>query len=273
MSAIGRLWRRAPAWRLCLVTAIVCTGLAAMFPPGLPQLRWPGGLSRHPDNPLHAMFNPKTVPTPPRNGLLTLPPPDPGRQGIIAYAGRLLPLPTGNWQELAVARADGADLEQAMLLDRVEGGRLTGMILALAPSALSGAAGPVDLPTVCNDPARLAGYVTPVLPGQSPLTHEFWAITSLDMQKKNEQSRDDILPRGLQQLGALNVAVPDHMLAVVFVRSDETGWRETTIMTPDRHDLHRLTDWATRFAAVMHKGFDHTLSAADLKPSVARDPS
>ena len=108
MSLIGRLWRRAPAWRFCLITAVAFTGLAAMFPPAIPHL--PVFHRHHPgaDKPADvAHYNAlsaaaPTVPT--DTGMIHMPPLDAGRSGIVPVAGRLLPLPAGVWHELALAR-------------------------------------------------------------------------------------------------------------------------------------------------------------------------
>ncbi len=273
MSVIGRLWRRAPAWRLCLVTAVACTGLAAMFPPTLPRLPSlrAGGTSSDAGA---ASYRPQATRPVSDQGLLHMPPPGSDRQGIIPYAGRLVPLPAGTWHELAIAKGGGAEQQQVLLLDRIENSHLSGLLLVAAPGPLSGAAGTIGLPPLCADPGRLVGHITPALPGQSPLVHECWAITPVDMQDMAAHSTDEILKRGLARLGEMHVAVPDHMLAVSFVRSSETGWQIATIMLPDRHVTPHATElWATRFAGPMHQGFDGRLSQTDLPPAVARDPT
>lgn len=247
-----------------------------MFPPTvprLPPLHWRAGAGGGKGGATSASFHPQPVPASSGEGVLHLPPPGAGRQGIIPYGGRLLPLPAGVWHELALARAGDDDLKQVALLDRIEDNHLTGLILLVAPGPLSGAVGPVELPSACADPGRLVGHILPTLPGQSPLTHECWAITPVDMQAAATNSRNEMLKRGLARLGEFHVAVPDHMLAVSFVRSDDTGWQIVTIMLPDRHPTpHRLEDWAARFAIPIHKGFDRSLTAADLPPAVAKDP-
>ena len=276
MSVIGRLWRRAPAWRACVVTAVAFTGLAAMFPPAiphLPPLRWTKGGA--PAGGAVARYRPQPPPAPPDDSIWHVLPPDtPAQQGIIHYAGRLLPLPTGSWQELMVARGGGTELRQAALFDRVSNNHLTGLLLVIAPGVMSGATGEVGVPPPCADPGRLAGSITPALPGQSPLTHECWAIAPVDMRAvAGAPVTEGLLPRGLARLGELHVAVPDRMLATTFMRSDDNGWQIATVLLGDHGGpIRKLQDWAARFQVPMHKGFDGTLTAADLTPAVARDP-
>ena len=277
MSVIGRLWRRAPVWRACLVTAIAFTGLGVMFPPALPHLpplRWPGGGGSGKSAAIVAHYRPQPLPAPLDHGILHVPPQDgPGRQGIIHFAGRLVPLPAGAWQELVVARGGGAEMQQAALFDRVVDNHLTGLMLVAAPGVMSGATGSVGVPLPCADPDRLAGAITPQQPGQSPLAHECWAISPVDMQAAAAHSRDDLLQPGLARLGEMHVAVPDRMLATTFLRSNDGGWQLATVLVPDRGGpIRKQQDWAARFQVPMHKGFDGTLVAADLPPAVTRDP-
>ncbi len=273
MSVIGRLWRRAPAWRACLITALAFTGLAAMFPPAIPHLplHWAQGSGR---GLTVAHYHPRPPPAASDDGISHVLPPDaPGQQGIIHYAGRLLPLPAGTWQELAAGRG-GIEMRQATLFDRISNNHLTGLMLVVAPGVMSGATGTVGVPPSCTDPDQLAGAIAPVLPGQSPLTHECWAIRPVDMRAAaGTPATEGLLPRGLAQLGELHVAVPDRMLATTFMRSDDSGWRVVTVLFGDHGGpVRKLQDWAARFQGALHKGYDGTLVAADLPPAVARDP-
>lgn len=273
MSAIGSLWRRAPAWRLCCVGAVAMTAMAAMFPPSVRHLDWHGLARAGGGSTAQARYRPQAADAPTGSDLFELPPPGPGRQGMIAYGGRQLPLPAGSWQELAIDRYDGVEPQQSTLLDRVQDGHLTGLILVATPSALGASTGLVQLPSLCSSPDRIAGNVVPVLPGQSPMMHECWSILPVDMRQQAAGPAQAIVPAGLKRLGTFNVAVADTMLAINYARSDDTGWRVTTIMLPDRPaNRPKLIAWAGRFAAVMHKGFDHTLDPSDLTDAVTRDP-
>ncbi len=247
-----------------------------MFPPAiphLPPLRWATGAASA--GKAMARYHPQPPPVLPDGGISHVLPPDtPGQQGIIHYAGRLVPLPAGSWQELVVARGGGSEMRQAALFDRVSNNHLTGLMLVIAPSVMSGATGEVGVPPPCVDPGQLAGSITPVLPGQSPLTHECWAIRPVDMRvAANAPMTEGLLPHGLARLGELHIAVPDRMLATTFMRSGDTGWQIATVLLGDHGGpIRKLQDWAARFQVPMHKGYDGTLVAADLPPAVARDP-
>lgn len=302
MSVIGRLWRRAPAWRLCGTVALACTALAAMFPPTLPH--WPSGtpLADNPGDvpgpaaaspahgpPGHAALSSSTSPdgtaryvqqpdsAPLDYSMANTPPLAPGRTGLIPEAGRMMPLPAGAWQTLAFARSSGPMATQVSLLDRVEDGLLTGLLLIDAPAPVGRISGPATAPLPCVTPDVLARQVLPQ-PAADPYAHECWTIVASAMTGPDGAgSRDALLKIGLDRLEMLHVAVPDHMLVVRLVRSDETGWMLATLFLPDWRGtspgaLHRLEGWAGRFEALFHKGYDRTLAAGDVTPAAARDP-
>ncbi len=84
---------------------------------------------------------------------------------------------------------------------------------------------------------------------------------------------EGLLPRALAQLGERHVAVPDRMLATVFARSNDNGWRIVTVVLGDHGGpIRKLQDWAARFQGALHKGYDGTLVVADMTPAVVRDP-
>ena len=202
------------------------------------------------------------------------PPQQQGRSGIVPFGGRQVPLPEGSWQELVLARGDGAEQQQIALFGRMVDGRLTGLMLMSAPGALSGAPGEVGLPPSCLNPSRLAGHIVPAVPGDDPLAHECWAIAPVDMQNKQTQDADPIMQSGLSRLGELHVQVPDRMLNLVYARTSDRGWQILSIMVPDRGGpITRLRNWAEAFAVPVHAGFDRTLTTAQLPASLVRDPS
>ncbi len=280
MSAVGRLWRRAPAWRLSVAAAVAFTVLAAMFPPTLP--RWlfervapaanPQAANRD-DGPRYA---PQPPQPPPDYGIAAFPPAGPGRTGIIAFAGRQLPLPAGSWQELVLARSAGV-AEQASLFARIEHGRLTGLLLAASPGPVSGGGLPVGGFAPCFAPDAIAHQIIPSTAAQGPMARECWTLTAFDPAQARP---DELLRGGFDRLDRMAVAVPDRLLAMRYLRTDETGWLTVALLLPDRagpgsvapHDTARLQAWIRRYVTVLHKGFDGTLTAGELTPAVARDP-
>jgi hypothetical protein len=287
MSALGRLWRRAPAWRLCVITAIATTALAAMFPPGLPHWRFghsqpaapmPGGLSASaPAQDAH--FAPVPDEAPPESGSLQVLRSSPDRSGVIAFAGRQIPLPAGAWKDLIVARIGGVIPGQQEILIRQDNGQLTGLIRAEAPSPTSGAAGPLANPAFCSEPNAILRDTTAEKSGDSPMAHECWILAESSLTDPTKRAAlDGVMSRALTELDTLGIKTPEHMLAVIYFRSDQTGWLSAVLLLPDRHDIsaaasRRIQAWVRRFAAAFHQGFDGKLAPGDLPASIARDPA
>jgi hypothetical protein len=275
MSAIGRLWRRAPAWRLCTAAAVALTALAAMFPPAVPGwLR--AGPTRTPD-PLSqgagtARYVPAPPPPVPDYGVAVLPPLGVDRSGIIPFSGRLLPLPRGTWQELVLGRSGGEVPGQALLLARIERGHLTGLLLAAAPAPVADTAAPVAGSAACFTPDALAHQIITTNAARDPTARECWTLAGYDPSKPDEMMRG-----GFDRLGRMGIPVPDHLLALRYFRGDATGWLTVLVLLPERgagpaEAAQRLETWMRRFAPVLHKGFEGTLTARDYPPAVARDP-
>ncbi|WP_419729886.1 hypothetical protein [Lichenicola sp.] len=274
MPVIGPLWRRAPAWRLCLVSAVAFTGLAAMFPPAIPHWQFLHQGARTTDPSAHYAALPARATG--DTGMLRLPPMDAGRQGIVPAAGRLLPLPTGTWHELALAREPGPETVQITVLDRIDGNHLTGLIISTAPIPQSPSAGLVGEPPSCSNPDRIAGHIMQAQPGDSPLTHECWSLTLADMHRlANDKRASELTQAVVSQLGSMNIAMPVNMLVVATMSSDDNGWMLNRIFLPSERPgaAKRVQDWAVKFFPAIQKGFARTLTAADLPPSVTRDPA
>ncbi|HET9018858.1 MAG TPA: hypothetical protein VFN46_04695 [Acetobacteraceae bacterium] len=274
---MGRLWRRAPAWRLALAVAIGFTALAAMFPPA--HLPWRQTHAPPPTDGTAARYVPQPAPPPSDYGVVAFPPIGPGRAGIIPFAGRQLPLPAGSWQELALARSGGAVAEQGVLLGRIEAGRLTGLMLAAGPGPVGGEASPVPAVAACFVPDAIAHEIIPAAASASPLARECWTLAAFDREGAGSAAQtDDVLRGGFDRLARMGVAVPRRMLALRYVRTDEGGWLTALLLLPDRADDRAgagkpLQAWIRRYAGALHKGFDATLTPADLTPSVVRDPA
>jgi hypothetical protein len=285
MSAAGRLWRRAPLWRLCLVSAIAATALAAMFPPPVPRWAHRGaGPGAGPDAGLGAgaqeaapRYAPDIATAPPDYGVIESPPPGPGRSGIMPFSGRQVPLPAGTWQLLVLARGGGPLAMQVELLGRTDADRLTGLLFAAAPGPLGNAAGAA--PDIARCTMRDAILHQTVPPDDSdPLSHECWNLLSVGMDADGPLAKtNEVLKRGLGRLHDMGIAVPDHMFALNDIRADPTGWLTVMLLLPDHGGeqqaaSRKLQGWVRRFAPLLHKGFDGKLEPSDLKPSLSRDP-
>jgi hypothetical protein len=81
-----------------------------------------------------------------------------------------------------------------------------------------------------------------------------------------------VLRRSLARVEEIGGHVPDHMLTMVYLRTDQTGWMTTVLLLPDSRDVsaaasRRIQDWVRRYASALHQGYDGRA------PSVPRDPT
>ncbi len=213
--------------------------------------------------------------TPPADySVFEMPPADATRSGIIPFSGHKLPLPAGSWQELTLVKASGATAAQVELLARIENQHLTGLEMAASPSPLSNTTDGFAGRGACNSTNAILQETIPV-PGDNPLSRECWALFETEMNGDNARIKtDEVLRRGLDRLQHMGVQVPDHMMVLSYLRSDETGWMTAFLFLPGRHadPGHHLITWVRRFAPLLHKGYLSTLTPADLTP-VAHDPA
>jgi hypothetical protein len=287
MSAVGRLWRRAPAWRVCVMTAAAATALAAMFPPSLPKpfQRSGDGLQplavapraepasgTQPARQAAARFVPQPAPANAHTSDLETPPPGPGRSGIIPFAGRFLPLPEGSWQDLVLARFADANGLQVSVLGRIDGTRLTGLMFGAAPTPVGGAPAPITLFEPCYAPGIIVRETVPAQPEQALLVHECWTLAVADLAGSASQKTGELLQPAFRRLAQLGVSVPDRMLALRYTRSASDGWMMALLLLPDPKMENaavsrRVQAWAKRYAVQFRKGFDRTLTPAEVAPT------
>ena len=296
MSAMGRLWRRAPAWRLSLISGAAFTVLAAMFPPPLPHW-WPsfaggGATSKQnatlvaastgaafPPSVPAAHFTPQPDQAPLDSGRLGVPNDTVDRLGVIPFAGRQIPLPAGVWKDIVLARFGGVIPGQSEVLARIENGQLTGLLMADAPSPTSGAAGPLATPAACYTDNTILREIAPETPGQSPMAHECWILIDSDITAAASRAKvDDITRRALNRVEETGGHVPDHMLMMVYMRSSETGWLRVLLLLPATSDVtaaasHRIQNWVKRFAVEFHQGYDSKIPASGISQVIAKDPT
>lgn len=305
MSAAGRLWRRAPAWRLLVITALASTALAVMFPPAVPKwLPLPGrgaagaGLQTFMQAPpagdgqqtpantpsaasqsAPAHFVPQPEPPALATGSLQLLHNAIDRTGLIPFAGRQIPLPAGVWKDLVLVRIGGVIPSQREILARMENGQLTGLLQAEGPGPASGAAGLLVRPEICSAQNTMLQVSAPESPDQNPMVHECWLLLDSNMTSAAKRDGlDDAMKNALNRVEQLGAKVPDHMLMLLYVRSDQTGWLDTLLLLPDSRDTtasasRRIQSWIRRYAAALHQGYDSRLSPSGLPAAAARDPT
>ena len=267
MSVIGRLWRRAPAWRLLLFTAVTTTALCAMFPPRLPTF----SLAR--PQPTGPRYRPPNATAPPDYTAISTPPITGTRHGFIPFGGRQVPLPQGNWSEIVLLQAVGPVSRQGVVLARLQSGRMTGMIVALGTPPTDRDA---PIPSAaCVDPTGMPVHMLEQPQADDPLAQECWSLRRLTTSEL-VTSRNPLEFRAFSRLGKLDVAVPAHLLAVRYYRHDGGATLAVTTLLPDPNEsagLVRRTDaWARGWVGVLHRGFDDALIARDVSGAPARDP-
>ena len=267
MSVIGRLWRRAPAWRLLLFAAVTTTALTAMFPPRLPtfSLRRP--------QPTGPRYVPPAANAPPDYTAISTPPITGTRHGLIPFGGRQVPLPQGNWSEIVLLQAVGPVSRQGVVLARLQSGRMTGMIVALGTPPTDRDA---PIPSAaCVDPTGMPVHMLSQPQASDPTVQECWSLRRLATSEL-VASRNPIESRAFGRLGKLDVAVPAHLLAVRYYRHDHGATLAVTTLLPDPNEsasLVRRTDaWARHWVGLLHRGFDSALVARDVSGAPARDP-
>ncbi|WP_428374825.1 hypothetical protein [Lichenicoccus sp.] len=290
MSAFGRLWRRAPSWRLALFSAVGCSAMAALFPPALPA-RLSGVLGGslggslgssgllHPHLPhfgagaASASAAPHFAAMPdaaaPDYGTLAAPPLGATRHGTISFAGRQVPLPAGDWIELVLVRDGGAHPLQSIVLGRTSAGQVTGILSLTAPPPLASVEDGVRPSGACYDPAALASQHAD--PGPDPLSRECWVMRPVRTSEIIDPKREFIIQRrAVARLQGMDVTVPPALVELRWFRSDAGGWMGATLLVRPQPDggSRAQSGWMQRWGRLLHRGYDNAASG-----TVPADPT
>ncbi len=251
MSAAGRLWRRAPLWRLCIGATLTFGALTALYPtPGIERVfaliqGAPATTSR--------VVGPTMIPS-----LRTLTP----------LAGRSLPLPAGDWHEVLAGRFEPDGEVTEIVLARLQHGRVSGLLDAIATTGPS-AASP-GLPVQCADPTNFASHVLPVRPDG---TRSCWFVRAAPaaMPVADGQPRS-ILDAARERLREVGTEPPVAMTRSVWFRTGDREFMSVQIDLPaPRKD--RVEAWMKGWTVLLDQGFDGTLKPSGVLPRLARDPA
>ena len=271
MSAFGRLWRRAPSWRLALFGAIGCTTLAALFPPALParlsgalvaspllhpHLPHPGTAAAAANAGAHFAMPPDAAA--PDYGTLAAPPLGAPRHGTIAFAGRQVPLPAGDWIELVLVRSGGPHPLQSIVLGRTGGGQVTGILSLTAPPPMTVTDDGVRPSGACYDPASLASQHVDA--GADPLARECWVMRPVRTSEITDPKREFVIQRrAIARLQAMDVTVPPSLIELRWFRSDAGGWLGATLLVRPQPDgaSRAESGWMQRWSRLLHRGYDN----------------
>ena len=259
MSATGRLWRRAPLWRLALASAVTFVALSALFPTpsllalfarltaGTPWARATGAAA------------PTAPAVPPVIG--DYPPFAATFAGTLHFAGRILPLPAGTWHELLAEREEHGTELDLMVLGRIEHGALTGAIIANA--SVIPADGPIQphLPFGCFD-ARSAVAVPPSDGGP----HDCWFTRTADLAHLER--------RASERLAKMSITVAPTLVATTWSRVEGGDAEIVTIAVPAtaRSTVRSQSAWMRLWRPLLRRGFDGKLVASDITPAASHDP-
>ena len=268
MSVVGRLWRRAPAWRLWVFIALATTALAVMFPPHVPDSLW-----RHAAVPDGARYRSAAETPPPNETWIDTHAITGTRQTLIPFAGRQVPLPQGQWSEIALLHSAGPLPEQGLVLARLQSGRMTGLVVVLGTPATESDA-PIPA-AACVDPTGLPVHVLTPPDNRDLAVQECWSLRRLTTSDLAD-ARHLLENRVFGQLGRLNVAVPTHLLVSHYFRHDDHAKLAVMIMLPDPTQssglMRRVDGWMRRWVPLLHRGFDDHLGPPDVTATLAHDP-
>jgi hypothetical protein len=272
VSAVVRLWRRAPLWRAGLLVAAASTLLA---------LAWPPQLDHTP---------------PPRAGQYALPPAVanpfltyPHVYRILAFGSGQVPLPAGEWTSLIHSNDDHVTPSViGELLVHLVDKRL------VAAVSIRGTSAPKATPDGWKlyDGCTSAHVVVRVRSHANFGPQDCWLINPVMQPADWAGASLPIIPRGLEVLGRNGIALPPVMLMVNFFLADDRQWRLVTYwFAPGINDpaptpqgwasttalndpakaayIARMTDWTTEWAVAVRLGFAGTLRPDDISAALA----
>lgn len=291
MSALRRLWVRAPLWRAAVFATGAAVAMAIAYPPG--RLG-----SRAPAPPTPGRVVPATADPPSSHAVqaeqpTVAPSNDPSLPAAGAtYSGRLplgaqsVPLPPGRWVALAVNRFDGASATTAsagpphvdVFLALVLGGRIS------AAALIGGSTAPD--PKDAGFPAPLeaqipAFYYRRVLSAVDHGAVDFWLCGTTQPGRWKDALRQAAAGVIRQQ----GLVLGDRYDSAVFRFANDRNWISAEFMFPDAtpaaepipvwieaaaladtaplSQLEKVRRWGKAWHEIMRRGFAGTLQPGD----------
>ena len=248
MSAFGRLWRRAPLWRLAVGATLTVAALCALYPSPMLQRAL-------------ASLNPDGSP-PPATNSVAVPSMIATRRTLMPIAGRQLPLPAGDWHEVLTGRFEMAGENVETILARFTRGKLTGLIDAIATTSPS--EGRFPLPPACLNPTNFAAH-------QQTDGSACWFVANTPPDEPGPADRPTIDEGARSRLRQLGVAMPSAMIRGAWFRAGDGEFMDVAIDLPSDHP-DRVETWLKGWMPLLDNGFDGTLRAAQVTARLARDP-
>ena len=229
MSAFGRLWSRAPAWRAALLLTIAGGALAALFPPWQPEVAVPARLA-----PVVVRAEPAAAPAqtpspaaPVASPQANVPIPGQTYSDRLPFGSQSVPLPPGYWLTVAVAnnpQPSGVP-NSSVFLAMVLGERVAAAAVISGSTAAEPQAAGFPVPPDAQIPAF---YYRRVMTAVDHGPADFWFCGSSLPSKWTDPLRQAAMAALVQQ----HVGLPDRFDSVVFRLSDKRNWLAAEFMFP-----------------------------------------
>ena len=223
MTAFGRLWARAPAWRAALLVTIGCGALAFAFPPGQPEIAVPV-----PRTPVMSRTEPVTPvqappPAPAAATETNIPVPGEIYSGRLPFGSQSVPLPAGQW--LAVSVGSTGQNSVSAFLALVLGEQVAGAALISGSSAAEPDAAGFRVPADAQIPAF---YYRRVLAAVDHGPADFWLCGSSLPSTWTDPVRHAAITALTQQ----HIGIADRFDSAVFRFSDKRNWLAAEFIFP-----------------------------------------
>jgi hypothetical protein len=234
MTAFGRLWSRAPAWRAALLLTIVCGALVALFPPVKPEVAAPASqppVVTHPEPvaaPTQTLAQ-APVPAPAMAAATEGNMPIPGQlyADRLPFGSQSVPLPPGRWLAVAVGNnppASGVP-NASVFLALVLGQEIAAAALISGSAAAEPQAAGFLVPADAQIPTF---YYRRVLTAVDHGPADFWFCGASLPSKWSDPVRRAAITALAQQ----HIGVADRFDSAVFRLSDKRNWLSAEFMFP-----------------------------------------
>ena len=181
------------------------------------------------------------------------------RHGTIAFAGRQVPLPAGDWIELVLVRSGGPHPLQSIVLGRTGGGQVTGILSLTAPPPMTVTDDGVRPSGACYDPAALASQHVDA--SADPLARECWVMRpGADLRDHRSETRvrhTAARHRTPAGHGCDGAAIADRACAGS-ARMPAGGWVRPCWSGRQPDGASRAeAGWMQRWSRLLHRGYDN----------------
>jgi hypothetical protein len=273
MSAFGRLWDRAPAWRLTVVAAVSTMIVAAFYAP------WHGTA---PNAPIAGKYQPPTA------AQLLGPP----RRDVVVAAGRQVPLPPGEWHTIVHVNTQNEPPLEAQILVRVSDDRVVGVVATRGNMTPSETVHKLPYGTTCSSSAALDSAV--VQTGNN--SRECWGIVPSTPQKDwQPHGNNALFALALDRLKEAGISLPPQMLVAEWFHADDKNWATSEYFFDPAQDklapqgmpnwmpmtvngnpeasayVKRIASWMRRWSPLLQKGIGGGLGPSDLALAKSTD--